>query len=569
MWSIGFAVLIASIGVSGALMLVNSAAGGSSPDSIAGVATSPAAEPVTMRRRLQWTALAFVPSGLLVAFTTHITTDVASAPFLWVGPLALYLLTYILVFRDPPVLKPSILLKLQPVFVGTALLLLLGSGFWVWVIGGIAGTCAFFTTAMICHRELYERRPATSHLTEFYLWMSLGGVLGGIFTALIAPVIFSLVLEYPLLLVLGLLCRTDVLNSSSLREHVRTPLTMALLATGVFVLVMLSGAYFSAGGPDIVRAFLGAVIATFGLAALRRGQPLICAAIAILCVLVFIPGKQSERHTERSFFGVHRVWTTADGKHRLLAHGTTIHGAERLLKDDGLPVDVPVPATYYHPDSPMAGLLDTARAGADGQPITVGVVGLGAAALACHARSSEDWRFFEIDPVVVSIASNPKFFRFMSQCRPGQQVIVGDARLTVAGQKDATFDYLVIDAFSSDSIPVHLLTVEALKSFMNKISENGVLVLHITNKFLDLEPVIEAATAQLGGHGLSIVDVPDNPGFDAAKSRVVAISRKPLDPAQFKKKWSEIRPFGEPRVAAWTDDYSNIVSALLRKAFKD
>lgn len=565
-WATGFTILSVMIALSGLLLLANQT---TQSETQARDAAPAAASRPSWSQRAIWIALAFVPSGLLVAFTTHITTDVASAPFLWIGPLALYLLTYILVFRDPPKPSMQLLLKLQPVFVGAVLISLTSTGLLVWVAGAVAGTGAFFTTAMICHRTLYERRPDVAYLTEFYLWMSLGGVLGGIFTALLAPVLFSIVIEYPLLLLLGLLCRKDALESSMIRSIFARPALFAGIAFAAFAACQLLGAVTTSAGADPVRASAVAFVAACAAATLLVGERLIPLVASVLAVILLLPSSGEPDHVERSFFGVHRVKTkdTDDGRFRLLSHGTTVHGAQRIAGANLSASALPVPAAYYHPKGPMARMAATARANiTPGSAFRAGVVGLGAGAFACHALKGEDWRFYEIDPAVVDIAQNPDYFTFMSSCQPGEQVIIGDARLTVAREPDRRFDYLLIDAFSSDTIPVHLMTVEAIRLFLSKVSDDGLLVLHISNRYLDLEPVLEAAVAEIGGSvaGVSIFDGTRIGEYDALPSHIVVIARSKQALANIGT-WDYNRAFSKPTTAAWTDDYSNVVSALIRE----
>ncbi len=566
-WAAGFAILGSLLAFAGLLQMINL-----TPPrarlSVSGERKSapPAASP-TWRERGIWIVLAFVPSGLLVAFTTHITTDVASAPFLWIGPLALYLLTYILVFRDTP--KPSIalLLKLQPVFIGAALISLMGSGPVVWLAGAIAGTGAFFATTMICHRSLFERRPDVSYLTEFYLWMSFGGVLGGVFTALLAPIIFSLVIEYPLLLVAGLLCRKDALESVMIRSVLARPVAIAVVAVAAYAASQALGSITPSAGADPVRAAVVAIMAGFGIAALLAGERLVPAAAAALAGLMLLPSTAQPELVKRSFFGVHRVLNAQDGQFRLLSHGTTVHGAQRIAGPGHTAGQQPVPATYYHPQGPMAQTANAARTNrGPGNTFTAGVVGLGAGAFACHARQGEDWRFFEIDPAVVRIAQDPRYFTFMSSCQPDEEVIIGDARLTVAREPEDTFDYLLIDAFSSDTVPVHLMTVDAMRLFLSRVSENGLLVLHVSNRYLDLEPVLEAAVAEIG-NGTAAVRIADRTrsgNYDAVPSQVVVVGKSEAA-LQNIGRWEHMQRLGTPSVAPWTDDYSNIVTALIRK----
>ncbi|MFN3745438.1 MAG: spermidine synthase [Hyphomicrobiaceae bacterium] len=561
LWASGFVILAMMIALCGMMMSVALGAAGAGANARA--ADVPArldARQPTLQQRASWVALAFVPSGLLVAFTSYVTTDIASAPFLWVLPLAMFLSTFVLVFRDKPYIPHRWMLFLQPVATLAVLLGMSLAGNRGWQIAAVGGIVAFFAATMVCHRELFERRPESRHLTEFYLWMSLGGVLGGIFAALVAPQIFNAIWEYPLLLVLAMACRPGVAARIA-RQEMREIVAIAGLATVAFALVIslqLSGATGSRLGQIMLIGF--------GLLALlRREKPhalLVLTAVAALAIAA-LPSPMNRGDAERSFFGTHRVAMTSDGKVRLLMHGTTLHGADRLIAEDGSLIERPVPMTYYHPQSPMALGAEVARASKlKGEPIRVGIVGLGTGAMACNSRPEEAWRFYEIDPVVVRIASDPSRFRYLSSCRPNADVVLGDARLTLAREPAATFDYLVIDAFSSDAVPVHLLTVEALTLYLQKLSPDGLLALHVSNRHLDLVSVATAVAGAVPGVYTAIaVDRPQGKGFDRTSSQVVLVSRSPAVIDRVLA-WPFAQPAKPPLLNAWTDDYSDILSAL-------
>lgn len=565
LWAAGFMALAAMIAVCGFIMV--GAAREDAGTSDEPLASHLDARPLTITQRASWVALAFVPSGLLVAFTSYVTTDIASAPFLWVIPLAMFLGTFILVFRDVPLIPHRWMLYAQPLLTLVVIFGLAMVGNSGWMVASLGGTLAFFVATMVCHRELFERRPASRHLTEFYLWMSFGGVLGGVFAALVSPQIFNAIWEYPLLLVLAMACRPGIsarVASKDLRELV--VIAVVAIAAMLVIASLHRHGVLDVGDNNILRTLI--LVGFGGLALVRRGKPiqqLVFTSIAAL-TLALLASPMSRGDAERSFFGTHRVAESADGTIRFLLHGTTIHGAERLVSKDGAPIERPVPATYYHPQGPMGRGVDLARSHHKaGTPFNVGIVGLGAGAMACYARPDDTWRFYEIDPVVVRIASDRNRFRFLSVCRPNADIVVGDARLTLAKEPAGRFDYLVIDAFSSDSIPVHLLTVEALRLFLDKLTPDGLLALHISNRHLDLMAVASAvATAIPGTHAAIVADRREGQGYDATNSQVmmVAKSKEALDPVL---SWPGARPANAEGVAPWTDDYSDILTAIWRK----
>lgn len=523
---------------------------------------------VTNGQRLAWIGLAFVPSGLLVAFTSYLTTDIASAPFLWVVPLALFLGTFVLVFRERPYIPHAWLLSAQPVLVALTLLGLSMAGNRGWMIGVSAGFAGFFVTTMVCHRELFNIRPSSRHLTEFYSWMSFGGVLGGMFTALLAPQIFSVVYEYPLLMVLGMACRPGLLQAlADPKEREESAMSAGLIGTFVILLAL---SIWLGSGLDVLARFSVPLVVIAGAALMLMAwrfplRQFGFAAVMGLGVLI-LPSALTKGYAERSFFGVHRVIESQNGEVRRLLHGTTMHGAQRLRDKNREPVTDPLPATYYYPGSPMAKGVQVARdvSGKSNGGLSVGSVGLGAGSISCYSKPNEAWRFYEIDPVVVRLATNPHVFSFMSRCRPGADIVVGDARLTLARERDQKFDYLIIDAFSSDAVPVHLLTREAIAMYLSKLAPDGILALHISNRHMDLISVAgSTALAIPGAHAALADDVPGSQSYDASASHVMFVTKseravKPL------LAWGNVKVVNTPTVTPWTDDYSDIISAIWR-----
>lgn len=520
------------------------------------------------RERLTWTWLALVPAGLLTAFTTHVATDVASAPLIWVIPLSLYLLTFVMVFRERALVPARILLPLHLGAVLLALLQLSQIKHESIYISASLGVLAFFTSALVAHRTLYEGRPAAHHLTEFYLFMSLGGALGGLFASLIAPKIFPEVFEYPLLLALTLACRPGVLGADLTDRRSLVPIMglLAALAVGLYAVSGWASVYALAlDGWGIAPL---AVLALAGLALLCWRSPLrqFAAALAIVFVLIFLPSATHRGAAERSYFGIYRVVVSEDGDFNVLQHGTTLHGAQRIRDEKGNAVKDTFPVTYYHPRGPMAQSVAYVRhlLNNQGRKGRFGVIGLGAGALACHSMAAEAWRFYEIDPIVVKIAQSEKF-TFLSTCQPNADVVVGDARLTVAKEKDASFDLLIVDAFSSDAVPMHLLTAEALKIYLSKLTEEGVAVLHISNRYLDLEAVLQATLAEAGiKPSFAIVDSSADDGYAVTRSTVVLFGKDPRVTHQFLRiRGARTLNFGT--LKPWTDDSSEILGPILSR----
>jgi spermidine synthase len=511
----------------------------------------------------------------------HITTDVASAPLLWVLPLALYLLTFVLVFRDRSLISREALLFLHLVALVIALLAL-SQYTNSWFIVSFTGVAAFFTTAMVAHRTLYEARPTPAYLTEFYLWMSFGGALGGMFTALVAPNIFGEIYEYPLLLALSMACRPGALSFLFARD--RQKLKDELVPLGIIAAVgLLAIAYLPALGTSLripVFAQLGptpivvALLAAVLIVSVHSAPRQLMAAALMCAALAWLPSEVRRGNAERSFFGVYRMQFVPSrdgaGFFRTLVHGTTLHGAQRLFDGKGKAVDDTVPTTYYYPESPMGQTIAKRREilAAQNRKGHYGIVGLGTGSSACHKQEGETWKFFEIDPVVIKIASNPKNFTFISKCQPDIDIAVGDARLTIAKEPDASFDLFIIDAFTSDAIPVHMLTLEAVKLFLDKLKPDGVVLLHTSNRYLDLNAVLGSTLRRLpeGTAGLVMHDLRSDrtrhPAQSSSTVVVFAKSEAALQPYRALDGVSELEEFG---LSAWTDDYSDILGAFMSR----
>ena len=549
-WSFGYATLAFLV----ALTALVAARGASDQPALADrVAAAP-----TLKQRSAWIVLAAIPSGLVVAVTAHIATDIAAAPFLWVVPLALYLLTFVALFRTSPWIGSTTPAMLAPFAVAPLAIGIL-DGFWL--AGMLLNLVAFFALALVCHGELYRRRPLPARLTEFYLLTSLGGVLGGVFAALLAPNIFPATYEYPILIVAALM-----VLPGSWAGGWRASARLAGLTVAVVLVVVLSRAAF-ARLPDAAHLALQiGLIAVGALMVLRRHRPAevtALAAIAFVVTAVWRPGFIPVE-TTRSFFGVHQVVESPDRQFRLLFHGTTIHGAERLREPDGTPTTGrPEPRTYYYFGGPLSEGIAAARA-AQGGLTRVAAVGLGTGSLACHKQDRENWTFFEIDPQVVRIARDPHMFRFLSACAPDVPIVLGDARLTLAASKEV-YDLIVLDAFSSDTIPVHLLTREAFTGYLSHLAPSGVILVHISNRHMELGSVVAAVGAAQGLVTLVRQDetVTDPLKELHANARVAVLARTAQDLGDLVSKpgWRRI----EPSSAPWTDDYSDILGALLRK----
>jgi hypothetical protein len=514
-----------------------------------------AAAKLSWRQRGMWLALSFVPSSLLVGATSHITTDVAAAPFLWAPPLMIYLLTFVLAFSKKPAIPHEFTVVLAPLAAAFALLMLSGGG--PNSIAMMLGSDLFalFIIALACHGALNAKRPGAEHLTQFYLIMSLGGVLGGAFNALLAPVIFDNVFEYPLMLIAGV----ALLSAGGKQKISRT----VWVLIGASVVALAAAITLKAMHIEAQPAMRLAMIAPSVAAIILSRRAPLGAAIALACA--WPTGGTFEKYqpawADRSFFGVVKIIDAPPTDDipqsvRLMLHGTTIHGAQATSGD---PLR---PRTYYAPSTPIGQAF---RLYTDVR--SIGVVGLGIGSTACYSRADQDWTFYEIDPLVVQVATDPSRFTFMSTCRPGANIVVGDARIKLADKPVRAFDLMLLDAFSSDSVPTHLLTREAMQLYLSRLSDEGVLVFHISNRHLALAQVVARVTEASGAHALRQVYHPtqDEMRMGASASEVVLVSRSQaqLARAAATGKW---QPLAADGGRAWTDDYSNIIGAMIDRS---
>jgi hypothetical protein len=556
LWAVGFALLAILIATSALVV----ASGATEKQDHVSTASAPA-----LADRLSWIALAAVPAGLVVAVTAHISTDVAAAPFLWVVPLALYLLTFVAVFNERPWVSHTAVALMVPYVVAPLAISMLGGDKAFWLVTIALHLIAFFVLTLLCHGELYRRRPHPSQLTDFYLATSIGGVAGGVFTGLIAPNVFSTTTEYPILVAAAVLALPGTFSSGA-----RAALKDAAVPLGIAVVLFLAHALTPFRiSLDWMIGFQAMLIVVAAMILLSRKKP---ARIFGLVVLAFAlsglwqPG-QSRLETTRSFFGVHKLADSADGKYRLLFHGTTIHGADRITNDDGSPVSGRAePLAYYYRGGPISETILATRA-ARGRLQDVAAVGLGTGSLACYREPGENWTFFEIDPEVVRLARDPQRFRFISSCAPGIPVVLGDARLTLSDSK-SSYDLIVLDAFSSDAIPAHLLTREAVTGYLARLKPHGVIVMHISNRHLELANIVAAVGVSEGLVTLVKTDVSANSFAKDYKSNatVAVLARDENDIAGIARLpgWEKVSGEG---VRPWTDDYSDLLSAMMRKKF--
>lgn len=515
---------------------------------------------IDWRRRGRWLLLAAIPSGLLSAVTTFIATDLVSAPLLWVAPLGIYLISFIIAFSP----RGSSWIR-WAVIAAPAMITVL------WVPYGSAGgwpvlavlameLVGFGIVATALHGRLAEDRPDPSRLTEFYLILSFGGALASAFVALIAPSVFPGIWELPILLVGALVALALVAPPPVAR---RRP------AKGLDFRPFIAGApgrlvpYAVAAALLVVSLIATRALATEagirwllvgGLLLLVGARPwfLAIATALVLALATFVLQPPAE-YRDRSFFGVTEVITSPDGQLTLLMNGTTVHGSQSTD-----PAKATAPQSYYVRSGPVGDLFDiTAR---EDRPRQVAIAGLGGGALAAYADARTEMTFFEIDPIVIEVASDPRYFTYLVDAPIRPRVVAGDARLSFEDEASASYDMVMMDAFLSDSVPVHLLTAEAIGDELRLLRPDGVIVFHISNRYYDLAPAIAAAVSD---QGLTILEKRHQPGPvkepGETPSRWLAASREPSRVEALRAAgWAEAvvgeRPF--------TDDYADLLRYL-------
>ena len=560
-WTLGYGLLALGVLASGVSI------GRPKPPSM----TEPAAPPEAMsapavgwRQRAGWMAYSALPSALLLGVTAHISTDIASSPLLWVVPLALYLLTFVNAFARQPLISRHPAVRAMAFAIA-----LLASAFPFREPAGVflpLHLGAFFCIALACHAELATRRPPAGSLTEFYLFLSLGGLLGGVLVALAAPLAFDAVLEYPLCLALAaaLLPR----RSPAADQSAPQPSAKCATALARSDLPLVAAVAFLALGAEPLANGLGVsipAIVQFGLLGLlaavtlsRQLRPLafaLCAGSLLLSAHQPI-WNDGAVWTGRSFFGVYRVKESAEPPTRYLMHGTTNHGGQWMPQPG-----VVKPTAYHTQSSPAAEVIRRLRARSPA--LRVGVAGVGTGAMAYHRQPGDWWRYYEIDPLVAWLATRSGHFEMMPRRDPHAQIVLGDARLALAAEPDGQFDLLLMDAFSSDAVPIHLLTQEAMSLYMAKLRRDGILLLHISNRLLDLAPPVAGNVARLGlaarMGSLGQVDEAADP--TAAASQWVAVARKDatLDALGLAPEWTSLDGVGQ---SEWRDDFSNLAGAV-------
>ncbi len=523
--------------------------------------------PVSRWMWLIWIVLSAVPSSYLLGVTSYLTSDVAAVPFLWVLPLAMYLGAFSLAFAGKSL--PSFVRNAVAPALGLLCLVLIGAG---WTTMSVLGTVllhagTFFLVCTGCLCELYRRRPAQSRLTSFYLWIAVGGVFGGVFNSLLAPILFSSTVEYPIAL---LACASLAIKwpAKVTDGEVRKPINW--LYAGMVLVVLIAAGTYAAQDSRLRFGFnANWVMLAMGvpmvLCYIVRRRPVafaFCTATLSGTLLAMGVSGRDAIETRRSFFGVHRVTTgeVAGTTFIELYHGTTLHGRQTFDTQTRKPVRSDLPVTYYHPDGPLGTVIRSLK------PKHLSVLGLGIGGIAAYIGEGQTIQFFEIDPAVIDLAEHSEYFSFLSDSRARGatiDIVKGDGRLTLRDTPARQTNLLILDAFSGDAVPTHLLTREAFAMYADRLTGDGTLAVHISNQYLDLRQVVANNAALVGGTVL-IRDESKTPEVENTVGRAatiwIVITRNPtLADLLRERKWVDLKPDGK---TIWTDDYSSFFGVL-------
>ena len=534
-------------------------------------------EPIGLKRRLYWLLLAFIPSSLMLGVTTYISTDITSTPLIWLIPLTLYLLTFIIAFSSKNENAYERVTKGHVALLAILLFSTFANNIFPMQVA-LLHLFVFFASAIICHCRLAQIAPSPSHLTSYYLWISIGGVMGGLFNAILAPILFSSSVEYWLMIGLVILVRPQPKkwydkSSGYLKKilsEIYIPLIFGLGLIAIYYLYKYTNAHY--GYADYINNWLGSFLNVTNPFLSISGLIFFIAAIILILKSQFRPVrlftsmlilfvtisviKHSDNltilHQHRNFFGITKVVHQKEKNIHYIQHGTTLHGIESLDKTK----------TVYSYYNAIADIYESNKQYFKQNPYAI--AGLGAGTLIHMASPNQEVDMFEIDPDIIEIAKNPEFFTYLSSSKAKQRFYVGDARLEMRKVDDNRYGLIIIDAFSSDAIPMHLMTKQAFELYESKVKSDGVIAIHISSRYLKLKPIIAniAEELNLSAYYIFYKNKNNKALQTPAKWVVLAKNDEILEPIiKQNADWEKIYSDGD---TPWSDDYSNILEAIIK-----
>ncbi|MDD3019575.1 MAG: hypothetical protein PHX61_01180 [Alphaproteobacteria bacterium] len=556
-WTIGYGVLLTLMLVCTFTVLKHISVKADDEASLAN-AESPDSSP-TWKDIWLWMFLAFIPSSLMLGYTSFITSDIGSAPMFWVVPLTLYILSFVIAFAKKPII-PLKATRFTFAILFAVIYAMMGSSYFLKLQLGIALGVLFFVTAIMCHQELVRLKPTPKHLTLFYLIMSLGGALGGLFNALLAPIIFVKPYEFMITGILSLFCwdLSSSLSFKSISSH-KKPIMIFALVCGLAAASFFLLRYFVGTPYILLMPLFGFAAIPLVLILMDRKPYFIIGCIVLSIATPFIPWQGREKIVDmsRNYFGT--LITADDLLTRDLSHGTTLHGSQPLNA-----ADKTIPLTYYNPKTSIGESFEMVKRFHPSSSLEVAGLGLGTGSVSCLLRSQDHIQFFEIDPDIIRIASNPDIFSYLHDCPPKYDLTQGDARLKIRDFADGSYDLMLVDVFSSDNIPLHLITKQAVELYLSKIKENGIVVFHITSRYFELEPELAIITSSLNVPAFSKMSLSGNvDGTEYQFFHTMSVAMtfnedyiKTLDT----QGWTRLNT-NDQRIA-WSDDFANPLRAM-------
>lgn len=556
---VGFGLLLALFVATGLPHLLRA------PKTANSATRTPQKAPAPHARILSWIALAFVPSSLLYGITSYITTDIASVPLFWVVPLALYLLTFIVAFgaRAPNLHRWQTLHRMgAPAMAFLALLPLSYPAEFL-----LVHLVIFFATALVCHGRLSALKPAPEHLTGFFLWVSFGGVLGGAFNSFLAPAVFATVIEYPLMLVASLAVVNVALPWTLLK--VRDALKILAVWISFGGLFWVFGTQMPSidtlmDGKSSARPLFLALFTASSLVLLMvihyrtKLRPMVHMAWMVPMLVFTIPifnalMNNHETLVARNVFGVSRI-VYQPAKHAwFFRHGTTYHGVQSSVEAERLK-----PTSYYAPLIDVFQSLPSALA-----KTPVAVMGMGVGTIACYGKANQEYDLLEIDPLVEKIAYDTRYFTYLRDCPPKKNIILGDGRISLSRTADGRYGLIILDAFTSDAIPMHLMTREAMAMYAQKLAKGGMIAVNISNRHVDLIPVLAAIAQEVGMVGVHKLSIAPADKPLQLSSRWVVLARDAAALKSLKKTSTDWETLPEADATfLWRDDYSNLLRSM-------
>ena len=504
--------------------------------------------------RCYWITAAAIPSSLMLGITTHITTDLASIPLFWIVPLAIYLVTLSAAFMNRPPIGITVIGRVL-----TLVVLFMMPCFFFH--SGLSPASAiplqlflYTLAAYLCHLRLAAAKPHPAHLTEFYLFLAFGGVLGSAVNTFLAPLLFNAVLEYPIMFTLACLFLPG--RDAMFRWHRKATIPFILLCAYCTAALTVLGHNV----PPLYIALLALQIIPICICFWLKERPLpFTCAVAVMCLSLGIyrfSFLSNAVFTDRNFFGVKEITYDAERQLHLFIHGTTIHGMQSVVDERRI-----IPLAYYHPDGPLGSIFSAI--GQTSLDNRFAILGLGAGAEACYAKKGEHFLIFEIDPMIATIAADRRYFSYLDDCPGIPEVRVGDGRLLLQQLQDGSLYLLMLDAFSSDSVPAHLLTKEAFELYFSKMEQNGILVANVSNRYVNLEPIIANLAKAMSIPVLILKDSPPAGGNgERFAATYMVLSRDQTVLTKLAKLRAWVPAQSDDSLRVWTDDYSDILSVL-------